>query len=506
MTGMFRQVFNAALILSATYSFVAAQDANSQAALTYQTLVSGGVQTTTTAFPSSQASSCPCSASTTATTYTLDRHDLVYPVYQNASAEVAASRPRPGLLNETEILNAGVQLIALFQNANATNCQTCKDTLTLFAATLKARQEDLAIIAEPFCQSAQALIPFGICLGLFHVGSTDVGGIFPAMDMQGEDGQAACAFIFGLCELPAPPQLDLQALFKNTTKPAPKELVPSDRPPLKVLHISDYHLDERFVVGSEASCGNGQLCCRVFPYTDPTAPINQSAELFGNYLCDTPEALATSVFRDVPKATRLDWCDYAFGIFTGDLLSHDIWELTKEYVLAEEQISYQQFFDGLGGVPIYPTLGNHDTFPQAFAAFPNQNDVLPENASYPVQELYNYETFSNATVNYGWLTAQDAQDIVASGLGIYRTKTKEGLVIISLNSDAWYYFNIYAYIGANKVDNSGIFDKFIDYLLEAEKDDDPVWVIQHVPLGGSTSYNSLPAPADLFYQVVCCFC
>lgn len=87
---------------------------------------------------------------------------------------------------------------------------------------------------------------------------------------------------------------------------------------------------------------------------------------------------------------------------------------------------------------------NHDTFPHAFTAFPYENDLLPANAFYPTQELYNYENVSAAWDNYGWLSAEEAQMVVASGLGIYRATTADGLVIISLNSDVWYYFNLYA--------------------------------------------------------------
>lgn len=310
------------VILQLVVVLVWGQSGLSPLSYTYQTLTSGQVQTTSITYSVTPlASICQSSASPSATRYTLNPADLAYPVYQNASPAVASSAPGPGLLNVTELINDAAKLVSLFQNANATNCQLCKDTLSQVANTMKARQETLSIIAEPFCQAVTALIPFGICLGLFHTGSTDIGGIFPAMDMQGEDGQTACAFIFGLCSLPAPPQLDLDTLFKGTKKPAPKELAPCTKDPLKVLHISDYHLDERFVVGSEASCGNGEVCCRVFPYTDTKAPINQSATLFGNYLCDTPEPLATSVFRSVPKATGFDWCDFSFALFTGDLVS-----------------------------------------------------------------------------------------------------------------------------------------------------------------------------------------
>lgn len=66
----------------------------------------------------------------------------------------------------------------------------------------------------------------------------------------------------------------------------------------------------------------------------------------------------------------------------------------------------------------------------------------------------------------------------------------------------WYYFNLYAYIGGNKVDPTGMFRILIDYLLEAEFYGQPVWIIQHVNVGGSTDYEALPAATDLYYQII----
>jgi sphingomyelin phosphodiesterase len=130
------------------------------------------------------------------------------------------------------------------------------------------------------------------------------------------------------------------------------------------------------------------------------------------------------------------------------------------------------------------------------------NSVLPANASYPIQQEDNYKNVSAAWENYGWLSHSEAQEVVTSGLGIYRAVTAEGLVIISLNSDVWYQFNLYAYIGGNKVDTTGMFATLIDYLLEAESKNQPVWLIQHVNSGGSTGYEALPAASDLYYQIV----
>lgn len=61
---------------------------------------------------------------------------------------------------------------------------------------------------------------------------------------------------------------------------------------------------------------------------------------------------------------------------------------------------------------------------------------------------------------------------------------------------------MYAYIGANTIDPTGMFSTLIDYLLEAEKNHQAVWLIQHVNVGGSTDYEALPAATDLFYQIV----
>lgn len=347
-------------ILAVLYAFpIFAEDTTSPLTFTYLTLTDSSVVTATTTYGGASAAGNTKSLSSLTflpTSYSVTSADLAYPTFSSVAASIADSSAEPGLQNATQFGAEALQLIELLKNASTTNCQTCKNIMSDIQATMKVQQEALSIIASPFCEELAAFLPMPICIGLLKIGSTDIGGIFPAMDMQGTDGQILCSFMFGTCTLPAPPPLDLATLFKNTTKPAPAKLVPSTKEPLKVLHFSDYHLDMRYVVGSEANCG-GSLCCRVFPYTNVSTPINLPASLFGNYQCDTPEASATSVFRAVPKVTGYDWADFSFGIYTGDLVSHDLWELTEAYALAEELESYQQFFNGMGGVTLYPTLG-----------------------------------------------------------------------------------------------------------------------------------------------------
>lgn len=58
--------------------------------------------------------------------------------------------------------------------------------------------------------------------------------------------------------------------------------------------------------------------------------------------------------------------------------------------------------------------------------------------------------------------------VVTSGLGIYRAVTPEGLVIISLNSDVWYYFNIYAYIMPSVTPYTNLNAGFRYYLVDPD--------------------------------------
>lgn len=334
---------------------------------TFQTFTNNAVETATTTYASQKViSTCPAACpemawatnSAVPTRYSANPSDLAYPTFSSVSGPVASDAPGPGLLNATALAAEAMELIFALKESNPKNCKVCKDAFTSVSARMKVQQETLGDLAEAFCAGLSAVVPLPVCVGLLKIGSTDIGGVFPAMDMQGVEGQTLCAFMFGTCDLAAPPSLDLDVLFKGTKKPSPRTLGPCKKQPLKVLHISDYHLDLRYVVGAEAKCsGPSPTCCRVYPYTNVSTPIEEPASLFGNYACDTPEALGTSVFRAVPDVTGHRWCEFSFGIFTGDLVSHDLWELTPEYVMAEELTSYQNFFDGMGGVPLYPTLG-----------------------------------------------------------------------------------------------------------------------------------------------------
>ncbi|KAI7294293.1 sphingomyelin phosphodiesterase-like protein, partial [Hortaea werneckii] len=149
----------------------------------------------------------------------------------------------------------------------------------------------------------------------------------------------------------------------NATKPKPS----GER--VKVLHMSDFHIDPRYKVGSEGNCTRG-LCCRNVQNEDmPVGEISYPAPLYGYYQCDTPYDLGLAALQAVGPLTGTSKDDpLAWTIYTGDLVSHDPQtQLSRAYTEYAEDSIYTLFKKYLTG-PVFPVLGNHDTNPEAIDA------------------------------------------------------------------------------------------------------------------------------------------
>lgn len=179
--------------------------------------------------------------------------------------------------------------------------------------------------------------------------------LYAKMSQATGDMQALCYYQFNVCTSPPVIQINESDWFS----PKPEGGVP---PPLSgetinVLHLSDWHLDPRYDIGSEANCTNS-LCCRPYSvnsaldtdYNNASVPASR----FGSLLCDSPADLAISVFSEMPKFVNMS--DISFSIFTGDIISHDpINQLSQVYVEYEEVVTYQTFKAWLGNIVTNPT-------------------------------------------------------------------------------------------------------------------------------------------------------
>lgn len=151
----------------------------------------------------------------------------------------------------------------------------------------------------------------------------------------------------------------------------------------------------------------------------------------------------------------------------------------------------------MNDTPIYPTLGNHDSLPEAFNT---QNALNPTSSLSSNALSWNYDLLSSMWHQDGWITSSE-ESYAATHYGAYAHTTKQGLRIISINSDFYYTSNIYNYWNYTNPDTSGIMTFLAKELTACEKAGQRAWIIGHV-LSGYDGTNALPNPSALFYSIV----
>ncbi|SHO76738.1 Uncharacterized protein MSYG_1076 [Malassezia sympodialis ATCC 42132] len=277
---------------------------------------------------------------------------------------------------------------------------------------------------------------------------------------------------------------------------------------LRVSHITDLHLDGRYFVGGESECDWGATvqCCRINSYNSTKyhgqfvhgqlSPdqISAQANYWGATRCDTPWSLMANSM-DALRAVGGDH-GYDLTIFTGDLVAHDdLYRYSRDFVKYSEQALYDMIKSVVKNKPFVPTLGNHDTSPENFMA---PAAPLPDGTAYKWD--WDMDYVSTLWKNREWIGEQNVDDIKKHH-GAFSVKPLKNLRVISLNTDFWYYVNVYNYVHSFNPDNSGMLRFLTDELLEAEKNHERVWIIGHV-LSGWDGAEALARPSNLFYQIV----
>ena len=313
-------------------------------------------------------------------------------------------------------------------------------------------------------------------------------------DVQGTDGEYIC-WTLSTSFCPKPYTIPQKPVFPKP-KPANAQAPKASGKRVKVLHMSDIHLDPRYAVSSEANC-TSHLCCRAnTPNPDFNGSISIPASAYGSFACDSPYDLCLAALQAVGPLTGTGGSNGSLGwtLYTGDLASHDPQnQLSQAYVEYAELSIFSMFKKFLTG-PVFAALGNHDTSPVAMDA----PHTLPGNLS---QEFsWNYDHVADLWQHEGWIGPAAAAE-ARTHYGGYSIKNHYGLRIISFNTDFWYRSNFLTFINATNGDNSGVFSWMIQELQAAEDAGERVWIIGHV-LSGWDGTNPIPNPTDFFYQIV----
>lgn len=191
-------------------------------------------------------------------------------------------------------------------NSSESDCTKCKNALAA---------------AKPAALHAPGLVPnamISLCKDFrFHANETceedfasnTFGAIWTQVlayaDVEGLDGQYICHSLSEkFCNAPTTSPLDTTKLFPKP-KPADVQVPKASGERIKVLHLSDFHLDARYAVSSEANCSSS-LCCRSDNYNDLSeqSPL-LSASAYGSFLCDTPYDLGLAALQAVGPRLEL---------------------------------------------------------------------------------------------------------------------------------------------------------------------------------------------------------
>ena len=359
----------------------------------------------------------------------VDDDPIFYPQpIANISNQSAAALVQAAFTNISEII-LGDPLTG--------NCSKCQASLAVAKTVAQYAPEDAPGLFVKLCEvfkfSSNATCVDDYAATSFGAVLTQV---LAFADVTGLDGQYICNDLSStFCKLPTVSPLNTTGLFPKP-KPANACAPVASGKRVKVLHLSDFHLDPRYSAASEANCSSG-LCCRtnVHATNASIGQIEVPAPLYGAYKCDTPYYLGLAALQAIGPLTGTHGnSSVAWTVYTGDLVSHDSQnQLSRAYTEYAETSVYDLFKEYIGS-PVFPVLGNHDSNPEAIDA--------PHSLPGPLgqQFSWNYDHVSSLWQQNGWINPTVAGE-ARLHYGAYSVLNQYGLRIITLNTDFWYRSN-----------------------------------------------------------------
>jgi hypothetical protein len=403
--------------------------------------------------------------------------------------------------NGSAIVSQSVDEITSIINGPGSNCTKCISALEIGQAVAHRVPKMVPDMLVALCETT-GFKSNSSCRDNYE--STNFGAIWTQIlalgNMSGLDGQYVCNSLDShFCPKPYTLPSDTSKYFgaKPENISVPK---PSGKR-VKVWHGSDFHIDPRYAVGSEANCTES-LCCRPGGESK-SGDLEIASPLYGAYECDSPFFLITAGLQSIAPLTgtthnnKTENDQFAWSIYTGDLVSHDEQnQLSRNYTSYAEASIYHMIKSYIPSGPVFAVLGNHDSNPEAIDA-PHK---LPGNLGQ--QQSWNYNHLAGLWQHNNWISAEAASQarMHYAAYSINHPKYPK-LRIITLNTDFWYRSNYLNFINTTNPDNSGNLKFLADELQAAEDAKERVWILGHVLTGWDGS-NPIPNPTDLFYQIV----
>ena len=352
------------------------------------------------------------------------------------------------------ILKAQSQINSINSNGNKNKtCNLCKTIIKTNREAIieKYGFEGIYKIANLFCALA---LDQDVCEGAIQ----EYGPFtLHAITEHVIDEEKICAAI-NLCEDVQYEDVDNWAKELLKDKPSKKkEDINLEGDKIKMIQMTDVHYDLEYKEGASVECTK-PLCCR-----DPAEPGSKIVAGKFGYAghCDINEGIFKS-YVDAAYNLNPD-----FIVWTGDNAPHDVWMGSQDKVYKSTKTLKNMLNEKFNhSVPIYPILGNHEKYP---------NDAYSTNGE--------PELLQNMADIYKEYLDDDAYESFRK-FGYYTMKHKNtNLRIIALNCLICDTFNFY--LIANQKDAKEQFKWLEKTLREAEKNNEFVYILDHIPINGN---------------------
>lgn len=234
------------------------------------------------------------------------------------------------------------------------------------------------------------------------------------------------------------------------------------------LQITDIHLDLMYAVGSYADCGL-PLCCHPWNKNG-----SREAAKWGDFNCDTPLPLLNATLRHIASSNK---SDIDFIVWTGDNPAHNDWNQSKAENLQNVAVVAELLNMYFEGIPVFPIIGNHDTYPVDQFSRKQADNVHHDNFDWLLKGLS--EMFAP------WLDA-NATSTFQQG-GYYTQKIIEGLRVVALNTQWDDTLNFYLLLQENQ--QQAQIEWLELTLKQAAALHEKVILIGHIPSGEGAPAN-----------------
>lgn len=345
--------------------------------------------------------------------------------------------------------------------SETTKCYACKLGVSVIQHFINSgsSEDDIGEFAYKICTTFKIETP-RVCTGVTNLFKRELTQVLAKVVLEPNQ---ICSFVFQGCGTVVNPLHDWTIPLTPFPKPhvKPPRLPKPGSPTLRVLHISDVHIDPFYKENSSANCGE-PLCCRATS-GKPSHP-EDAAGYWGDYrYCDVPLRTLEDMLSHINKTHQFDYV-----IWTGDIPPHDIWNYTKNEVIYLLHSASKVMYKYLGHVPIFPALGNHESSPVNSFPIPQikGNDSIS----------WLYEEVEKAW--YPWIPG--SSNTIKLG-AYYSAEIYPGFKIISLNMN--YCNNLNWWLLLNSTDPTGQLAWLVAQLQIAENKGEKVHIIGHIPPG-----------------------